>query len=100
MADGGRWYWITFVLLGLCPVTMRMLQNYTLELVDEDQHPRYLSTMTFCFAVPFVLAPLVGWLVDLLPYQYPFIAVSVAITIGGLMTFRMSEPRDRSNNSM
>lgn len=100
VADGGRWYWITFVLLGLCPVTMRMLQNYTLELVDEDQHPRYLSTMTFCFAVPFVLAPLVGWLVDLLPYQYPFIAVSIAITIGGLMTFRMSEPRDRSNKQV
>jgi MFS family permease len=95
VTDGGRWYWLTFVLLGLCPVTMRMLQNYTLELVDEEQHPRYLSTMTVCFAVPFVLAPVFGWLIDLLPYQYPFAAVSVMIAAGGLMTFRMSEPRDR-----
>lgn len=99
VAEGGRWYWLTFVLLGLCPVTMRMLQNYTLELVDEEQHPRYLSTMTVCFAVPFVLAPLFGWLIDLLPYQYPFAAVSVMIAAGGLMTFRMSEPRHRRKTS-
>ena len=95
VADGGRWYWVTFVLVGLCPVTMRMIQNYTLELVDEEQHPRYLSTMTFCFAVPFILSPLFGWLIDVLPYQYPFLAVSLMIAIGGVMTFRMSEPRHR-----
>ena len=72
-----------------------MIQNYTLELFDEEQHPRYLSTMTFCFAVPFILSPLFGWLIDVLPYQYPFLAVSLMIAAGGVMTFRMSEPRHR-----
>jgi len=95
VADGRRWYWITFVLLGLCPVTMRTISNYTLELVEADRHPRYLSTMTVCFAVPFVLSPAVGWLIDTLPYQYVFAAVSLVVAIGGAMTWRMSEPRHR-----
>jgi MFS family permease len=63
--------------------------------VDEQQHSRYLSTMTVCFAVPFVFAPLVGWLVDTLPYQWSFVAVSAVIAIGGVLTFYMPEPRER-----
>ena len=96
---GRRWYWLTFVLLGLTPITMRTIQNYTLELVDETEHPRYLSTMTVCFAFPFVLSPLVGWLLDVLPYQIPFLAVSMLIAIGGLFTFRMVEPRHRKRSN-
>ncbi|REJ87447.1 MAG: MFS transporter [Planctomycetota bacterium] len=95
---GRRWYWLTFVLLGLTPVTMRTIQNYTLELVDESQHPRYLSTMTVCFAMPFILSPFFGGLIDVLPYQIPFILVSVLIAAGGLFTFRMVEPRHRDRS--
>lgn len=91
--DGRSWYWITFALLGMCPLTVRALQNYTLELADESQHSIYLSTMTICMAVPFVFSPLVGWLVDALPYQWTFCAVSAVIGAGGLLTFHMPEPR-------
>jgi MFS family permease len=91
---GRRWYWLTFALLGLCPLTLRTLSNYTLELVEDAQHSRYLSTMTVCFAVPFVFAPLVGWLVDALPYQWSFIAVSATIAAGGVLTWWMPEPRE------
>jgi len=93
-ATGRRWYWLTFALLGLCPLTMRTISNYVLELVDESRHSRYLSTMTLCFAVPFVLAPGVGWLVDNFPYQWTFTGVSAVIALGGVLTFLMPEPRE------
>lgn len=93
VADGGRWYWITFVCLGLFPVTMKALHNHTLELAPPEEHPRYLSTMTLCFAVPFVWSPLFGWLIDILPYQLPFLLVTGLVSAGGILTFRMVEPR-------
>lgn len=95
--DGRRWFWLTFVLLGLVPVTMKTILNYTLELADETHHPRYLSTMTFCFAIPpLVFSAAFGSLIDLMPYQYPFLMVTGLIALGGLLTFRMAEPRHMS----
>ncbi|QDU41331.1 Major Facilitator Superfamily protein [Maioricimonas rarisocia] len=95
--DGRRWYWLTFVLLGLVPVTMKTLLNYTLELAEETHHPRYLSTMTFCFAIPPLLfSAAFGRLIDLMPYHYPFLMVAGLIALGGLLTFRMAEPRHMS----
>lgn len=87
------WYWLTFVILGLTPVVMKMFLNYTLELTAQEQHSRYLSTMRICFAVPFFLSPVVGWLVDSFPFQYTFVAVSMLVLAGGLLTFLMEEPR-------
>ncbi|MBL8849035.1 MAG: MFS transporter [Planctomycetaceae bacterium] len=92
------WYSLTFALLGLCPLTIRTIQNYVLELADESQHSLYLSTMTVCLAVPFVFSPIVGWLVDTFPYQWSFGAVSAVIALGGLLTFRMPEPRSTEAN--
>ncbi|TWT47973.1 Major Facilitator Superfamily protein [Thalassoglobus neptunius] len=91
--DAEKWYWMTFVLLGLTPVLMRTILNYTLELVGPDRHPQYLSTMRICFAIPFVFSPLVGALMDWIPYEIPFIGVGLLVLTGALMTFRMSEPR-------
>lgn len=88
-----EWYWMTFVLLGLTPVIMRTILNYTLELVEEDQHPHYLSTMKIIFAAPFIFAPFVGYLIDTIPYQIPFAGVSILVLIGGVLTFNMVEPR-------
>lgn len=89
-----QWFWVAYVFLGLVPVTMKSFINYALELTDTSNHPRYVSTMTLCFAVPFVLSPLVGWLIDLVGFEPIFIAISVAIGLGGVLTFRMAEPRD------
>ncbi len=99
---GRRWYWIVFVLLGVSPVTMRTITNYTLELVDEHLHPQYLSTMRVCFLLPLLFAPLGGVVLDLFgehSYQGAcllFGSVSGLIVLAGLLTFRMSEPRHRS----
>lgn len=88
-----RWYWLTFVLLGMTPVLMRTFLNYALELVSAEQHPQYLSTMNLTFALPFVFAPLFGSLMDLVPYEVPFLFVSGLVLLGGLQTWRMVEPR-------
>ncbi len=98
--NGGRWYWIVFALLGLVPVTIKTIFNYTLELADESEHPRYLSTMRICFAVPFVISPLAGLLLDVFPAESRYTGVcllfgtvSLLLFIGGILTFRMAEPR-------
>ncbi len=93
---GRQWFWITYVFLGITPVTMKTIVNYTLELVPRDRHPQYLSTMTICYTVPFLLSPLLGAIIDYIPWQVPFLAVSGTIACGGLLTFRMAEPRHDS----
>ncbi len=100
--DGGDWYWIVFAFLGLVPVTIKTIFNYTLELADETEHPRYLSTMRICFAVPFIISPLAGLLLDVFPAESKFTGVcilfgtvSLLMIIGGFLTFRMAEPRHR-----
>ncbi|MEZ6032637.1 MAG: MFS transporter [Planctomycetaceae bacterium] len=90
---GRQWFWITYVFLGVTPVTMKTIANYTLELVPRDKHPQYLSTMTICYTIPFLLSPLLGVVIDLIPWQLPFLVISGTIACGGLLTFRMAEPR-------
>jgi len=86
-------FWLTFLLLGLTPVTFRTFVNYTLEISDQTQHPQYLSTLKLCMAIPFCLSPLVGWLVDLIGFDAVFISIACLIALGGLLTFRLAEPR-------
>lgn len=90
---GRQWFWITYVFLGVTPVTMKTIANYTLELVPREKHPQYLSTMTICYTIPFLLSPLLGVVIDLIPWQLPFLVISGTIAVGGLLTFRMAEPR-------
>lgn len=91
---GLQYYWVAFAFLGLVPTTMKTILNYTLELTTPSNHPRYVSTMSLCFAVPFVLSPVVGWLMDHVGFASPFIAIAGVVSLGGLLTFRMSEPRN------
>ena len=93
-----QWFWITYVFLGITPVTMKTISNYTLELVPREKHPQYLSTMTICYTIPFLLSPLLGAIIDYIPWQVPFLAVSGTIACGGLLTFRMAEPRQIDNS--
>ncbi len=91
------WYWLTFLMLGLTPLTIRCLVNYALELVEESNHARYVSTLTLTMAVPFLLSPLVGWLVDAWGFEAVFLGVTALVFGGGLMTFRLIEPRHATN---
>ncbi len=70
--------------------------NYALELVDEVGHTRYVSTLTLTMAVPFLLSPLVGWLVDLWGFASVFLGATLLILSGCFMTFKLIEPRHNS----
>lgn len=90
---GARWFWVVFVPLGMTPVSLKTMMGYTLEIAPRHEHPRYLSTLSLCLAVPFCLSPLAGWLVDVTSFEAVFLVGAVLIAAGGLMTFRLAEPR-------
>ena len=91
-ADG--WYGLVFLLLGVHPVTLRTLQNFTLEIAAAADHPRYLSTLSLWMGVPLLLSPLVGLGVDLLGFSAVFLLMAAVVLAGWALTFWMREPRD------
>jgi hypothetical protein len=102
-AVGKHWYWMVFATTGLTPVTIKLLSNYTLEIALREHHPRYVSTIGLCLALPVVVgSPLAGWLITQIGYDAVFIAGAAALVVAGLLTFRMIEPRhsSRSHNAL
>ena len=93
------WYWTVFVTVGISPVAIRTLNNYTLEISAAEDHPRYLSTLSLCMAMPIYLSPMVGWTVDLLGFQPLFWGVAVLVFLGWLVTWGLSEPRKRAEHA-
>ena len=96
--SGATLFWIPFALLGLTPLTFRTINNYVLELAPPEQHPRFVSTLNLVLAVPFVTSPLVGLMIDQLGFPVIFITISGIVGLGGLLTFRMTEPRHRDHD--
>jgi hypothetical protein len=88
-------YWLTFFLLGLTPVTVRSFDNFALELAGPADHAAYLSTLRLFMAVPFLLSPLVGLVIELetVGFAPVFLATSGLVAAGALLTFRLGEPR-------
>jgi len=87
-------YAAVFVLIGLTPVTIKVFNNYTLEISKPEDHPRYLSTLILCMSAPIVvLSPLVGWLVDAVGFQVVFPCIGSLVAIGWLLTLGLEEPR-------
>jgi MFS family permease len=89
-----RWFWLTFALLGLLPVGLRTVQNYTLELCPPTDHPRYVSTVSLGQALPLCLSPVIGLVMDYFSFPAVFCLVAGLIAIGGLLTLDMIEPRE------
>ena len=92
-AWGAALYPLIFFFMGLTPVGFKTLNNYALEISTAEDHPRYLSTLGLCFAVPLVLSPVLGWVVEAIGYETVFFAVSGGVFTGWLLTFRLREPR-------
>jgi len=86
-------FWIPFLFLALLPVSFKTFTNYALELAEPKDHPRYLSTLKVCIALPFVFSPLVGLFVDHWGFDPVFIAVAILVGLGSLLTYRLQEPR-------
>jgi len=77
----------------LTPVGFKTIGNFTLELSAADDHPRYLSTLGICFALPLFASPLLGWVVEATSFEAVFLPISASIFFGWLLTFRLDEPR-------
>jgi len=96
---GGPWaghcFWCVFLMLGVVPLGLQATVNYTLEICRDDQHTRYLSTVNLCSAVPFLFSPLVGWLIDVVGYNWVFSVVIVLVLVGAVLSFSLEEPRHR-----
>ncbi len=92
---GASLFWAVYIPLGIIPLVSRILANYALEICQPAEHARYLSTVSLCLAVPFLLSPAVGWLVDVVGFTVVFSTTAVLIILGGFMTFRLEEPRHR-----
>ncbi|PQO34796.1 MFS transporter [Bremerella cremea] len=82
-----------FLFVGVTPITFRAFTNYTLELVPNELHPRYLATQSLCIAFPMILSPLVGLLIDLTSFEVVFCGIAVILFCGWLMTYYLVEPR-------
>jgi len=90
---GIRFYWLVFALIGFTPVTQRIITNYILEISSVEQHPQYLGTLNVIQMLPLLTGPIIGWIIDRASFEPVFIACSVLIFAGALMTFRIDEPR-------
>ena len=83
-----------FFLLGLVPITVRFLTNYTLEVTDRSNHPLYLSTLGLFISMPVIASSMIfGALVDIAGFEFVFCVVLAFLLFGLFMTFRIQEPR-------
>ncbi len=99
-AFGRSGFTALFFLLGLTPVTMRVLSNFSLEFAEPAEHARYLTAQTFAMALPVVLTSvLFGWTFDYLGPDVVFGMVAGCLLIAWLLTFFLEEPRHGSQNS-
>lgn len=83
-----------FLLIGLTPVGFKTLANYTLEICGPEDHSRYLSTLGLCYALPLLLSPAVGLVVESVGFNAVFASVSAIVGAGWAATFAMHEPRN------
>lgn len=89
-----HWYLLVFGLLGLTPVIMRTFNNYTLELTDRSNQPRYLGILSLMMAGPAIAGSVVaGLLMDWFGFELAFAAVTACQFAGFLMTWWIAEPR-------
>jgi len=90
---GRSYYWVVFFLLGMTPVMFKSQMNYVLELAPPDDHPRYLSTLTVCQFLPFLLSVPLGFAIDEIGFTLVFLTIAGFAVASGLFTFFMDEPR-------
>jgi len=90
------WFWLTYVPLGLNPLSLKLFTNYALELApDATSHPRYVSIVGAALALPFVVSPAVGAAVDRVGFEPVFLAGAVVIACGAAVAAGLPEPRRR-----
>jgi hypothetical protein len=97
--DWGRvWFSAVFGMVGLTPVVIKTLNNYTLEIAPENREARYLGTLNLCLATPIMASPLVGWMIGRFGFEAAFVAVAVLLFTGWLLSLGLLEPRRRADH--
>jgi hypothetical protein len=104
LANSAEWgatlFPLIFVLVGMTPVAVRTLNNYTLEICPRESHPKYLSALGLCLAVPIFLSPLVGRLMDEVGMEPVFYVLSGIAFVAWIITFSLSEPRHHQKTAV
>ena len=93
IAIGVNLYWIIYALLGMIPVLVRIIENYTLEISTENKHPQYLSVVSMLEVCSLLVSPLVGFLISKVSFEPVFLGGGVIIAASCLLTFWLVEPR-------
>jgi len=86
---------MVFLLVGMTPVAQKTFNNYTLEICQPADHPRYLSTLNLCMAAPIFLSPLVGGLIGLVGFPPVYHGITALLLAGALLCNFLQEPRER-----
>ena len=84
---------LVFVFIGMTPVAQKTFNNYTLEISEPADHPRYLSTLSLSMAAPILVSPLVSPLIKAVGFEAVYLGVVVLLVLGWLMSFGLTEPR-------
>jgi hypothetical protein len=84
---------LVFLFVGLTPVAQKTFNNYTLEITEPENHPRYLSTLSLSMALPIFASPLVSVLIRRAGFEAVYIGVIGLLITGWLMSFALIEPR-------
>jgi MFS family permease len=84
---------LVFVFIGLTPVAQKTFNNYTLEISEPADHPRYLSTLSLSMAAPLLASPLVSPLIIAVGFEWVYLGVVCLLLLGWLLSFGLTEPR-------
>lgn len=93
--SGGRLFFLVYASMGVGPLGIRAMTNYTLEICETEQHARYLSTVILVGTLPFLFSPVVGLLIDLIGFIPVFLFVTILILWGAILSLGLDEPRHR-----
>ncbi|MEC9093311.1 MAG: MFS transporter [Planctomycetota bacterium] len=89
-----NWYFVVFLILGVTPVTIRVLNNFALELAPPESHPQFLSALSLCIALPVIIcSQIAGWAIPVFGFSSVFLVISAAILMGWVFTFFVNDPR-------
>ena len=95
---GPAGFWFVFLLLGLFPITIRIISNYALEIAPHNDHANYLSVVNLAMSLPAILcAPLVGWAIDRWGFDLAFVSVACLVFLAFVLTPTLHEPRHQAS---
>lgn len=95
-----HYYVLVFLLVGVAPVTIRVLNNFALELAPAHSHAHFLSALSLCVTLPVLLfSQVVGLLLPILGFYPLFLTVSGFVFLGWILTFFVAEPRTTLTNA-